>query len=90
MTSIYSIGVTIAATVYVRAASPEEALRKAKTIENDELIVEGSEIISGLRLDDPNLPDVSISPAMTIGEVGGAVDLAEELAAEAEDPSPSP
>ena len=67
--SIYSIAVTVYATAYVRAASPDEAKAKAAALENRVLEAEdaGSEVaISGLKLSDPALPDVSLSPAMTV------------------------
>lgn len=66
---IYSIAVTVYATAYIRAGSPEEAKAKAAALENHalEVVDAGSEVaISGLRLSDPALPDVSLSPAMTV------------------------
>ena len=66
---IYSITVTVYATAYIRAASPEEAKAKGLALENHVLEVEdaGSEVaISGLKLNDPGLPDISLSPAMTV------------------------
>jgi hypothetical protein len=66
---IYSIAVTVIATAYVRAASPKEAKEKAMTLENTVLEVEdgGSEVtISSLKLTDPALPEISLSPAMTV------------------------
>lgn len=66
---IYSIAVTIYATAYVRAGTPEEAKVKAANLENLALEVEdrASEVpISGLQLSDPALPDISLSPAMTV------------------------
>lgn len=79
--SIYSITVTVYATVYVRAGSPEEAKAKAAALENHALEIAdaGSEVaISGLKLSDPDLPDVSLSPAMTL--VGPDKDDMPELA----------
>jgi len=67
--SVYSIAVTIYATAYIRAASPHEAKAKAEALENHalEVLDAGSEVaISGLPLADPALPDVSLSPAMTV------------------------
>lgn len=66
---IYSITVTVYATAYIRAASPDEAKAKGLALENHVLEVEdaGSEVaISGLKLNDPGLPDISLSPAMTV------------------------
>ena len=78
---IYSITVTVYATAYVRAGSPEEAKAKAAALENHALEVAdaGSEVaISGLKLSDPDLPDVSLSPAMTV--IGPDKDDLPELA----------
>jgi hypothetical protein len=78
---IYSIAVTIYATAYVRAGTPEEAKVKAANLENLALEVEdrASEVpISGLQLSDPALPDISLSPAMTV--IGPDKDDVPELA----------
>jgi hypothetical protein len=78
---IYSIAVTVYATAYVRAASPEEAKAKAAALENLALEVEdvASEVpTSGLKLNDPALPEVSLSPAMTV--IGPDKDDVPELA----------
>lgn len=78
---IYSIAVTIYATAYVRAGSSAEAKAKVAALENDVLEVAdaGSEVaISGLKLSDPDLPDVSLSPAMTV--IGPDKDDMPELA----------
>jgi hypothetical protein len=67
--SIYSITVTVFATAYIRAGSADEAKAKAFALENHVLEIEdaGSEVaISGLKLNDPELPDISLSPAMTV------------------------
>jgi hypothetical protein len=69
--NVYSIDVMIAATAYIKADSPEEAMAKvAAHLVNQEMVVaqyaDGTGIISGRRFSDPALPDVSLSPAMTI------------------------
>ena len=79
--SIYSIAVTVYATAYVRAGSPAEAKAKVAALENLALEVEdvASEVpISGLKLTDPALPDISLSPAMTV--IGSDKDDEPELA----------
>jgi hypothetical protein len=66
---LYSITVTIYATAHIRAASAEEAKAKALALENLTLEVEdaGSEVpITGCPFDDPALPEISLSPAMTV------------------------
>jgi hypothetical protein len=69
---IYQVDVDICATVYVRASSPEEAMQKlhaALPRDTFDLEVKGAgncEIeISGARFDSADLPEVSMSPAMT-------------------------
>lgn len=67
---LYTLDMQICATAYIKADSPEEALTKANQWLADAQLevagVDGDTIINGLRLDDPELPEVSISPAMTI------------------------
>ena len=67
--SLYRIPVTIYGTAYVRADDPEAARQKAAMLHNPLLEVRdaGSEIpISGVRLTDAALPEISLSPAMTL------------------------
>lgn len=65
--NLYSVELRLAATAYVKAESPEEALERAKTLIGDPLELESDdETISGRKYDDPELPEVSLSPAMTI------------------------
>lgn len=70
--NLYSMGVTIHATVYVKANSPEEAMQNARCVQNACIEVKpggGDVEISGLEFTDPDLPLVSLSPAMTVGDV---------------------
>ena len=64
--TIYSIDLKVAATAYVRANSKEEAIQALK----DEIGSYGTDIadfeISNHRLDSEELPDISLSPAMTV------------------------
>jgi hypothetical protein len=67
--NVYSIDVRVYATAYIKANSAEEALEIAKGLKDSALEVDdaGSDVeISGAMLDDPDLPDVSLSPAMTV------------------------
>lgn len=78
---IYSITVTIYGTAYIRADNPKDAFAKAASMENAVLEVSdaGSEVaISGARLSDPGLPEISLSPAMTV--IGPDKDDKPELA----------
>lgn len=65
---LWSIDVRVYATAYIKAETEEEALKIAKGLKDDCLSAEdgGDVEFSGLALDNPNLPDVSISPVMTI------------------------
>lgn len=68
----YRIPVTVQATAYVRAANADEAGRKLyDAIQKDPILEVGDDScgwISGRRFDDPDLPVVSLSPAMTISD----------------------
>lgn len=69
MSNVYSIDVKIYATAYIRADSEAEALKIAKAMKDDCLELceqDGDPAISGLNYDNPDLPGVSLSPAMTI------------------------
>ena len=69
---LYAIDVTIHATAYVKAETRSKANQKAvaafKNRQIDVSDVNGG-LISGLRYDDPALPEISLAPAMTLGEV---------------------
>lgn len=64
--TIYSIDLKVAATAYIRANSKEEAIQAIK----DEIGKYGTDLIdfetSERKFDDPELPDISLSPAMTV------------------------
>ena len=76
MKQLFSIDVRMYATAYIRADSAEEATAIAKGLKDSAMEVatdSGGDVeISGLQFDDPDLPDISLSPAMTI--VGPADD----------------
>lgn len=65
---IYSIDVLVYATAYIRAANVSEAMEKARKMRGASIDTEqgGDVVISGANYDDPALPDVSLSPAMTV------------------------
>jgi len=79
---VYSIDLKVAATAYVRADTKEQAIAALK----DEICYpRGSEIfdlqISDARLDSADLPNISLSPAMTVWGPWGSwsdMDLADE------------
>ncbi len=63
---IFSVDVRVAATAYIRAATPEAAMEIAKGLEGTMIDVSGDSMISDLKLNDKDLPNVSLSPMMTI------------------------
>lgn len=93
--NLYSIDIKICATAYIKAESEEEAMKIAK----EQLADTGMELpdnldwlelpITGKEFDSPDLPDVSLSPAMTLyGPWRGdeqPVEMVEEDLPEAED-----
>lgn len=74
---IYRIDMRLCATAYIRATSEEDAAKKAKALKDLSPAILSPDgrhhmadvPISGLDFDDPKLPDVSFSPAMTIVDV---------------------
>jgi hypothetical protein len=86
---LFSIGVTIYATAYIVAESEEEAQNIASHLPDSSGEMPtgyfGDDIeISGERFN-PDMPELSFSPAMTVGPVEGAVDLVEEFEDEPEE-----
>lgn len=74
---IYRIPITIHATAYVKADNITSASERALDIlDHEDLHFEGT-FTSGLPLDHAALPEVSISPAMTVGKID--YDYAEEI-----------
>lgn len=72
MSKLFRVEAMIAASLYIKADSEAEAVAKAKTAVDCGLEVSdaGSEIeISGLMFDDPELPEISFTPAMTVHSV---------------------
>ena len=66
---IYGIDIKVYATAYIRADNEQQAAERAASLENVVLQVcdNGSEVaISDRAFADPALPDLSLSPAMTI------------------------
>jgi hypothetical protein len=72
MSKVYRVEVELRATAYVRADSEEAALARLRGFDKDSLEIGrrdqqiGEDLwISGRQYDDPALPEVSLSPAMT-------------------------
>lgn len=66
---IYQIDMQVCATAYIRAKNADEARKIAEelTYGSPAIADSGGDVeVSGRRFDDPDLPDVSLSPAMTI------------------------
>lgn len=88
--NLYQVELKIFATAYIKASSEDEAIAAAKELQGQSPAIadsEGDIPISGLAFNDPELPDVSISPAMTIGSVSGNVEVAEEDISEEQETS---
>lgn len=88
MSKVFSVGVTIAATAYIRAATAEEAAAIAQehfshpidaTTSND--VAFGEVDTCGMMFDDADLPRVSLSPAMTFYGAANDKVLAADFAA---------
>jgi hypothetical protein len=68
---VYSIEMKLCATLYVVATTPAEARAKAKTVVglSPDVLDSGGDVpLSDLTYTDPDLPEISFSPAMTIHE----------------------
>ena len=64
MTKLWRVPLMLNATLYVKADTPEQALELANKIDTASFEFDG-DIISDLPFDDPNLPQISLSPCMT-------------------------
>ncbi len=71
---VFSQDIRIVGTVYVKAENRKEAKKKIKDLTGDGLEVSGA-LISGLQFDDENLPEISLSPAMTLHNPTGNVEF---------------
>lgn len=82
---VYSIDVHVAATAYVKARTAQEAWEKVRALQDCSPTIldhDGDVEVSGRMFSDPDLPEVSLSPAMTIKEPygKGADDMEEQHA----------
>ena len=68
--TLYRIEVTLAATAYVQAESEEDAIAKTKRMAQGSPDIEAAAEFDfcDLQFDDPDLPEWSLSPAMTLLE----------------------
>ncbi|MEQ1950890.1 hypothetical protein [Mesorhizobium sp. CN2-181] len=90
--NLYSLDIKICATAYIKAETEEEALAIAQGM-TDSIELQTDEekeiAISGRQYDDPDLPDISISPAITFhgpwNEGGSDISLSEENIPSGED-----
>jgi hypothetical protein len=84
--TVYRVDVQIAGTAYIKAENEEQALEKAKEL-NDATIevplLGGQDVpaadvtISGRRFEDPKLPEVSLSPMLTVHGVWPGAEVEE-------------
>lgn len=70
---VYRIEIVVGATAYVRADSAEDASAMLAALDGDgielsrrDMVVSDQVSISGRQYDDPELPAISLSPAMTL------------------------
>ena len=89
MKSLYQVDIHVTATAYIRADSRLDALTKAKALHGDCLNVaepaESEVAISDLPFNHPALPEVSLSPVMTVWSANPAtIQIAEDNANRAE------
>lgn len=69
---LFQVEAMIAATLYIKADTLEDALAKAAALKGQSVEAEdagGDVAISGLQYEDPDLPEISFSPSMTIHDV---------------------
>lgn len=84
--NLYQIDVRIVATAYIRAKSAKEARQIANdefkdttlTLSDDGAEVDEGPEVCGLPFDHPDLPDVSLSPCMTLAGPIGTASLTDE------------
>ena len=74
--NVYSFPVTLHATAYAKGLNPTDAARSVQlALTGSDLEItrgattDGEVEFSGAMFDDPDLPDVSLSPAITVGEI---------------------
>lgn len=81
MTKLYRINIDICATAYIQASSPEAAATIAKGLTGGALELPqgmcGDVEISGKQFNNPDMPLVSLSPAMTIQGPRGIIEIEE-------------
>lgn len=69
--NVYRVDMLVCATAYIKATSEAEALKMARALDGQcpAILDSGGDVaVSGLNYNDPALPDISLSPAMTIHE----------------------
>jgi hypothetical protein len=87
--NLYNADILIKATVYVKAESEEEA--QEKVLKLNGLCLELSEDehaelpITGMTYNNPDLPDISLSPAVTVGYADPIQVVEEDIDADPED-----
>lgn len=77
MTKLYSVDIKIIGTAYIKAGSAKQAREMARNLKMEGLEVSGDPLISGLEYSHPDLPEISLSPAMTLYGPTGGVELVE-------------
>lgn len=78
MSKVFSVDVKVWATAYIKADTPDQAIEKLRKLRHEclEMAVDEDDIdlgrvpVSDKAFDDPNLPELSLSPAMTVSARG--------------------
>lgn len=65
MTELYQADIWLCATVYIKAQNDADAADKVRGFTDSEFHLQPGGIVSDRRLADPDLPTISISPAVT-------------------------
>lgn len=81
--NVYSFEVVLHATLYVKAENKAEALLLATSAADGAVIevnhASGDIEVSGRMYSDPELPEVSLTPAMSVGAVNPLGDFVEKI-----------
>jgi hypothetical protein len=77
MTNLYSIDLKVCATAYIKADNAAEAMEKARKLNRRSVFADGTEIdipVSEVEYANPDLPEISVAPAMTIHGVWSEIE----------------
>lgn len=78
MTELYQADIWLCATVYIKAQNDADAADKVRGFTDSEFHLQPGGIVSDRRLADPDLPTISISPAVTTYGFASALSKVED------------